>query len=147
MNTIQIKIKDDVKFVAMNMMQLPGCLPYALSNIFHLHLHCLGKNKNRVDQLKLALVWNRIDIAKEKIFTSTTKWKVSNITRPLNDWEVCHMTNTWMLVNHMSLYRKASHMNTKGEVRSSIIVREPKLLFDPNPYSIDIVFFSFDCET
>ena len=30
-----------------------------------------------MDQLKLALTWNRVDVAEEKIFTPDTDWPVS----------------------------------------------------------------------
>ena len=37
----------------------------------------LGKGASKLDQLKLALTWNRIDVAEEKIFTPDTDWPVS----------------------------------------------------------------------
>ena len=40
-------------------------------------LALLKANRNQVmDQLKLALAWNRIDVAKSEIFTDETKWQV-----------------------------------------------------------------------
>jgi len=37
----------------------------------------LAVNKQkRVEQLKLALAWNRIDVAKEEIFSDGAFWKV-----------------------------------------------------------------------
>lgn len=37
----------------------------------------LGKGASKLDQLKLALTWNRVDVAEEKIFTPDTDWPVS----------------------------------------------------------------------
>ena len=37
----------------------------------------LGHGGNKMDQLKLALRWNRVDIAENKIFTPGTDWPVS----------------------------------------------------------------------
>ena len=37
----------------------------------------LGEGANKMDQLKLALTWNRVDVAEEKIFTPDTDWPVS----------------------------------------------------------------------
>lgn len=34
----------------------------------------LGKGASKLDQLKLALTWNRVDVAEEKIFTPDTDW-------------------------------------------------------------------------
>ena len=38
----------------------------------------LGQGANRMDQLKLALTWNRVDMAEEKIFTPDADWPVSD---------------------------------------------------------------------
>ena len=35
------------------------------------------------DQLQLALIWNRVDVAKREIFTDDTDWKVSKRTKLL----------------------------------------------------------------
>ena len=37
----------------------------------------LGKGASKLDQLKLALTWDRVDVAEEKIFTPNTDWPVS----------------------------------------------------------------------
>ena len=37
----------------------------------------LGEGASKMDQLKLALTWNRVDVAEEKIFTPDTDWPVS----------------------------------------------------------------------
>lgn len=37
----------------------------------------LGEGASKMDQLKLALTWNRVDVAEEKIFTPDTDWAVS----------------------------------------------------------------------
>ena len=37
----------------------------------------LGQGASQMDQLKLALTWNRVDVAEEKIFTPDTDWPVS----------------------------------------------------------------------
>lgn len=37
----------------------------------------LGGGVSKMDQLKLALTWNRVDVAEEKIFTPDTDWPVS----------------------------------------------------------------------
>lgn len=37
----------------------------------------LGAGVSKMDQLKLALTWNRVDVAEEKIFTPDTDWPVS----------------------------------------------------------------------
>ncbi|XP_077993111.1 transient receptor potential cation channel subfamily M member-like 2 [Glandiceps talaboti] len=45
----------------------------------------LKANKGRVqDQLKLALAWNRIDIAKSEIFTDDRKWKQGDLDEALH---------------------------------------------------------------
>ena len=36
----------------------------------------LGHGVSQMDQLKLALTWNRVDVAEEKIFTPDTDWPV-----------------------------------------------------------------------
>ena len=36
-----------------------------------------GNDASKLDQLKLALTWNRVDVAEEKIFTPDTDWPVS----------------------------------------------------------------------
>ena len=36
----------------------------------------LGQGASQMDQLKLALTWNRVDVAEEKIFTPDTDWPV-----------------------------------------------------------------------
>ena len=45
-------------------------LPYQLSSF-------VGQNASAADQLSLALIWNREDIAKSEIFTEDQKWDVS----------------------------------------------------------------------
>ena len=37
----------------------------------------LGQGSSQMDQLKLALTWNRVDVAEDKIFTPDTDWPVS----------------------------------------------------------------------
>ena len=37
----------------------------------------LGQGASLMDQLKLALTWNRVDVAEEKIFTPDADWPVS----------------------------------------------------------------------
>ena len=40
---------------------------------------CISANNlNPAEQLKLSLIWNRVDIALEKIFSQTTHWNVSD---------------------------------------------------------------------
>lgn len=41
----------------------------------------LGGGVSKMDQLKLALTWNRVDVAEEKIFTPDTDWPVSETLR------------------------------------------------------------------
>ena len=36
----------------------------------------LGQGASQMDQLKLALTWNRVDMAEEKIFTPDADWPV-----------------------------------------------------------------------
>ena len=36
----------------------------------------LGQGASQMDQLKLALTWNRVDVAEEKIFTPDSDWPV-----------------------------------------------------------------------
>ena len=40
---------------------------------------CISANNlTPAEQLKLSLIWNRVDIAQEKIFSQTTHWNVSD---------------------------------------------------------------------
>jgi len=49
------------------------------SSLYLLNILYFIVNKEKsIDQLKLALAWNRIDIAKNEIFTSGVKWEVSD---------------------------------------------------------------------
>ena len=41
----------------------------------------LGEGASKMDQLKLALTWNRVDVAEEKIFTPDTDWPVGETAR------------------------------------------------------------------
>ena len=51
----------------------------------------LSANKDQVmDQLKLALAWNRIDIAKSEIFTDERPWPVSGCPFALKDLNLCY---------------------------------------------------------
>ena len=43
----------------------------------------LGQGVSQIDQLKLALTWNRVDVAEEKIFTPDTDWPVREKVRAL----------------------------------------------------------------
>ena len=36
-----------------------------------------AQNASAADQLSLALIWNRVDIAKTEIFTDNQKWEVN----------------------------------------------------------------------
>jgi len=38
---------------------------------------CIVNKENHLDQLKLALAWNRIEFAKNEIFTTDVSWQVS----------------------------------------------------------------------
>ena len=42
-----------------------------------------GNGASKLDHLKLALTWNRVDVAEEKIFTPETDWPVSQEFRRL----------------------------------------------------------------
>ena len=48
-----------------------------MSNTCVCRTDSLGKGTSKLDQLKLALTWNRVDVAEEKIFTPDTDWPVS----------------------------------------------------------------------
>ena len=39
-------------------------------------INSLGQGASQMDQLKLALTWNRVDVAEEKIFTPDADWPV-----------------------------------------------------------------------
>ena len=48
------------------------------SNVRHWFVLIVTANKGRLqDQLQLAQVWNRVDVAHTEIFTENTDWKVS----------------------------------------------------------------------
>lgn len=54
----------------------------------------LGEGASKMDQLKLALTWNRVDVAEEKIFTPDTDWPVSE---KKNVWNCIYVrsSKTW----------------------------------------------------
>ena len=48
----------------------------------------LGQGASQMDQLKLALTWNRVDVAEEKIFTPDADWPVRR-----NMWKTMVVTH------------------------------------------------------
>ena len=48
----------------------------------------LGEGASKMDQLKLALTWNRVDVAEEKIFTPDTDWPVSTERSVIFCWKI-----------------------------------------------------------
>ena len=54
-----------------------ACNVDSMNNACVCRTDLLGKGASKLDQLKLALTWNRVDVAEEKIFTPDTDWPVS----------------------------------------------------------------------
>lgn len=51
-----------------------ACNVDSMNNACACRTDLLGKGASKLDQLKLALTWNRVDVAEEKIFTPDTDW-------------------------------------------------------------------------
>lgn len=60
----------------------------------HNKLIAVNKDESMV-QLKLALAWNRIDVAKSEIFLEDRKWEVSNVW--LESQLLLFQCNLWLL--------------------------------------------------
>ena len=48
----------------------------SVDNAFASRTDSQGSVASKIDQLKLTLTWNRVDVAEEKIFTPDTDWPV-----------------------------------------------------------------------
>lgn len=49
-----------------------------IASISHIMVSYTANKSDAMNQLKLALAWNRIDVVKEEIFTDDKTWDVSN---------------------------------------------------------------------